>query len=1109
MAPPADDTLWFKDAVIYQLHIRAFADSDGDGIGDFEGLIGKLDYLAELGVTALWVLPFYPSPLRDDGYDIADYDNVNPTYGTLRSFRRFLREAHARKLRVITELVINHTSDEHPWFQRARRAAKGSPHRDYYVWSDTPQRYSEARVIFEDFETSNWTWDPVAGQYFWHRFYSHQPDLNFDNPAVRAAVFRAMDRWLGMGVDGVRLDAIPYLYEREGTNCENLPETHEFLQQLRAHVDTKFPGRMLLAEANQWPEDAVEYFGDGDECHMSFHFPLMPRLYMALEMEDSRPIIDILAQTPPIPDTAQWAMFLRNHDELTLEMVTDDERVQMRRAYAPDPRMRINLGIRRRLAPLVQNDRRRIELLNALLFSMPGTPVIYYGDEIGMGDNVYLPDRDGLRTPMQWNSGRNAGFSEANPHQLYLPVISDPQYHFETVNVESQQANPTSLWWWMRDIIATRRRHSVFGRGSMTFIDTDNPRVLAFVRSAGDEHILVVANVARHAQQVRLDLGAFAGAEPVELFGGTVFERVGADPYLLSLGAYAFMWFVLGRSPTATRTEPPSIVLAGRSQHLDFTDRDLSDALEDALRIWLPRQRWFRQGSPVRDVDIRRMIPLAGKRGGDSGAIAIVAVTFTNAETAAYVVPLAYGSRAVPVDLPADRVIATRTASQVFFDGMASAAVAGALVRLAWERPQADDSLGGWHDGRQPRIDATVPVELIGVGRATTVSRLGDVVIEVRHQLAGGVADDPETVAALRRVGFTAVAPVLARVDLLPTQGEATTLAVVRPNLPHDADAASVLASRLRAYLETARALPTHAKAPVIDDLLVILNAEDRQRVSEAYGIGIDMAAQLGSVVGGLHAGLLSIHPPTRFTRLYQRALYQTVASALTAALHVVRDLPLGTSADGVAEVAARLDDADVEAARSRVMEVRHHLVDVSRCQIHGNLHLGRVVYDGSQFVLLDIAGDLTLPVESRRIPRSPLRDVVTLHASLTEITRQVVSDVGGDAAVRARSWLRAASAVGWSAYVETLRDAGKLDLIVPADAAETRLLIDIYRLDAACRAVVETAKRGTDSIVEHVSMLAEVVASVARRAPVAKVARLSGGDAPGDALVGEHIERR
>src|SRR5688572_22756592 len=545
--PRAAESMWYRNAVIYQAHVRSFYDSDGNGIGDLRGVTQKLDYLQDLGISTLWLLPFYPSPLRDDGYDIADYYAINPIYGTLDDFKEFLQEAHRRSLRVITELVINHTSDQHPWFQRARRASPGSVERDYYVWSETSDKYRDARIIFRDFETSNWTWDPVARAYYWHRFYSHQPDLNFDHPPVHEEIIRVLDFWLELGVDGLRLDAVPYLYEREGTNCENLEETHAYLKTLRSHVDTKYGDRMLIAEANQWPEDAVKYMGEGrgDECHMAFHFPLMPRLFMSVRMEDRTPIIDILEQTPAIPETCQWAMFLRYHDELTLEMVTEEERDYMYRVYARDPKARINLGIRRRLAPLLGNDRRTIELMNGLLFSLPGTPVLYYGDEIGMGDNIYLGDRNGVRTPMQWSGDRNAGFSRANPQQLYLPAIIDPEYHFGTVNVEAQQSNPNSLLWWMKRLIALRKEYKAFGRGSIEFLYPDNRKVLAYIRRFEQETILVVVNLSRLVQYVSLDLSEFEGAVPIELFGSTDFPPVTEAPFFLTLGPHAFYWFSL------------------------------------------------------------------------------------------------------------------------------------------------------------------------------------------------------------------------------------------------------------------------------------------------------------------------------------------------------------------------------------------------------------------------------------------------------------------------------------------------------------------------------------------------------------------------------------
>ncbi|MFO7031963.1 maltose alpha-D-glucosyltransferase, partial [Limnospira fusiformis CCALA 023] len=552
-----NDPLWFKDAIIYEVPVRAYCDSNGDGIGDFAGLTEKLDYLEELGITAIWILPFFPSPLRDDGYDISDYRDVNSIYGNLEDFKTFLYAAHERGIRVIIELVVNHTSDQHPWFQRARRLPKGSKEREFYVWSDTPDKYPEVRIIFQDFETSNWAWDPVAKAYYWHRFYSHQPDLNYESPELQQAVLELADFWLVMGVDGMRLDAVPYLCVQEGTNCENLPQTHAFLKRLRAYIDSKYEDRMLLAEANQWPEDAAAYYGEGDECQMNFHFPLMPRLFMALRMEDSFPIVDILNQTPSIPNNCQWALFLRNHDELTLEMVTDEDRDYMYRVYAEDTQARLNLGIRRRLAPLLGNDRRQIELMNSLLLSLPGTPVLYYGDEIGMGDNIYIGDRNGVRTPMQWSPDRNAGFSRANPQKLYQPVILDSEYHYEAINVEAQSANPNSLLSWMKRLIAMRKRFQAFGRGTFELLHPENRKVLAFVRTYSGEHILVVANLSRFVQSVELDLTPFQGMVPVEIFGRNHFPKIGESSYFLSIAPYGFYWFMLQFDPATSLLPRP------------------------------------------------------------------------------------------------------------------------------------------------------------------------------------------------------------------------------------------------------------------------------------------------------------------------------------------------------------------------------------------------------------------------------------------------------------------------------------------------------------------------------------------------------------------------
>jgi maltose alpha-D-glucosyltransferase/alpha-amylase len=544
--PLNQNALWYKDAIIYQVHVRTFHDSNGDGVGDFQGLEQKLGYLQELGISAIWLMPFFPSPLRDDGYDISDYNSIHASYGTLEDFRNFLNSAHDRGIRVIIEMVLNHTSDQHPWFQESR-SSKDNPRRDWYVWSDTNTRYQGARIIFLDTEKSNWEWDPSSKSYYWHRFFSHQPDLNYDNPAVREQMWKVMEFWLEMGVDGFRLDAVPYLVERDGTNCENLPETHEILRELRRRLDEKFPGRMLLAEANQWPADLRPYFADGNEFHMAFHFPLMPRMFMGLKLEDRKPITEILQQTPEIPPSCQWCLFLRNHDELTLEMVTDMERDYMYDTYAGSKMMRLNLGIRRRLAPLLDNDRRRIELMNGMLMSLPGTPIIYYGDEIGMGDNISLGDRNGVRTPMQWTGGWNGGFSTSDPERLYAPLIQDPVYGYPAVNVLRQTESEHSLLHWMRRIVTVRRSIAAFGRGSIEFLYPASHRILAYVRQLGNETVLVVNNLSSTAQAVELDLRRYKGNILIEMFGKNIFPRVGDLPYLLTMGPYQFYWFRLRR----------------------------------------------------------------------------------------------------------------------------------------------------------------------------------------------------------------------------------------------------------------------------------------------------------------------------------------------------------------------------------------------------------------------------------------------------------------------------------------------------------------------------------------------------------------------------------
>jgi len=691
----ATDPFWYKDAIIYELHVRAFADSNGDGIGDFPGLLTRLDYLQDLGITCIWLLPFFPSPLRDDGYDISNYIDVNPSYGTLNDFKAFLDAAHQRNMQVMIELVINHTSDQHPWFKAARQAPAGSAQRNMYVWSDSDRLYKDARIIFTDTEKSNWTWDETAKAFYWHRFFSHQPDLNFDNPQVLEEVLKAMRFWLDMGVDALRMDAIPYLCERDGTSCENLPETHAVIKMIRAAIDAGYANRLILAEANQWPADVRPYFGDGDECHMAFHFPLMPRIYMALRQEDRLPITDIMAQTPPIPDNCQWGLFLRNHDELTLEMVTDDERDYMYFAYSADPRMRINVGIRRRLAPLVDNNRRRIELLNSLLMSFPGTPILYYGDEIGMGDNIYLGDRNGVRTPMQWNSDRNAGFSKCDPARLYFPVVMDPIYGYQVVNVEAQLSDQSSLLHWTRNMIALRKLFQVFGRGTLTFLNPANRKILAYLRNLDREDgthetVLCVANLSRFAQPVSLDLSAHAGLEPVEMIGYVPFPTVTQEPYSLTLAPYSFLWLEL-QAPAIESSPPPEVEEqtqeAGAAQEtfaLEMPARGWAEflsgrgkaVLENALPTWLPQQRWF--GAKTRKIQgsrVRNWVELASASGCDRfksnepphadpmpPALLFFEITYVDGPSDIYQIPLALSSgaeiEAVRAGHP-ERIVAT------------------------------------------------------------------------------------------------------------------------------------------------------------------------------------------------------------------------------------------------------------------------------------------------------------------------------------------------------------------------------------------------------------------------------------------------------------------
>ena len=1085
-----DDPQWYKDAIIYEVHVRAFFDTNGDGMGDFKGLTEKLDYLEDLGVTALWLLPFYPSPWFDDGYDIAGYTEVHEAYGSIADFRRFLREAHKRDIRVITELVINHTSDQHPWFQRARRSPKGSSYRDYYVWSDDPEKYRDARIIFQDFEASNWTWDPVAEQYYWHRFYHKQPDLNFDHPAVHRAVFKAMDFWWKLGVDGMRLDAIPYLYEREGTNCENLPESHAFLKQLRAHIDERWANRMLLAEANQWPEDAVEYLGDGDECHMNFHFPIMPRLFMSVQMEDRFPILDILDQTPAIPDNTQWAIFLRNHDELTLEMVTDEERDYMYRMYAHDPQMRINLGIRRRLAPLLGNNRRKIELLNGLLMSLPGAPVLYYGDEIGMGDNVYLGDRDGVRTPMQWSGDRNAGFSRANPQKLYLPVITDPEYHFEAVNVEAQQNNPSSLLWWMRRLIALRKRFKAFSRGTIEFLQPENRKVLVFVREHEDEHILVVANLSRFTQAVELDLSAYEGRVPVELFGHTEFPRIGELPYFLTLGPHTFYWFQL--TPERSRDRPdlamgdrpewPVLTPAGGDWR-SLVAGDDRERLEDVLPAYLRPRRWF--GAKARRIRAVRVSDAIDARSRDIAAyIALVRVDYVDGDPETYVLPLARadGEQAERLVKEQPHSVVARLAGgggagkeaadgeAVLYDPTVEPAFADALLRVMATRKklrgERGEVAGGlireFRDRRRSDPDALRP-QLVKVEQSNTSILYGnELFFKLFRKLDTGLNPDLELAHQLTRKGFEHT-PEVAGELTYRAEGASSTLGVMKRFVPNEGDAWSYTLDVLGGYFERLLARKPDPVATTLDvaSLLDLSREEPPELAGDLMGGYMEAARLLGRRTAAMHDALAAgidrkEFAPEPFSALYQRSLYQSMRN-LTGRIFQTLGRRVSALPDGVREEAEAVVARKNEILQ-RMRGVVGEKMEAQRIRVHGDYHLGQVLYTGRDFVVIDFEGEPARPLTERRLKRSPLADVAgmlrSLHyAAYTALADEEIRGMARAEAMEgldvwARFWTAWSSAAFLRAYLDEARSGGASFL--PTRDDQLRTLLEAHLLEKA-----------------------------------------------------------
>jgi maltose alpha-D-glucosyltransferase/alpha-amylase len=1069
----AADPLWYKDAIIYELHVKAFMDSNNDGIGDFQGLLSKLDYVQDLGVTCLWLLPFFPSPLRDDGYDISDYLSVHPNYGTMQDFREFLIQAHNRGLQVMIELVINHTSDQHPWFQRARLAPKGSPERDFYVWSDTDQKYTGARIIFTDTEKSNWTWDPEAQQYYWHRFFSHQPDLNYDNPAVIEEVIKIMRYWLDMGVDGLRVDAIPYLVEREGTNCENLPETHAVMKRIRAEIDKSYAARTILAEANQWPDDVRIYYGDGDECHMAFHFPLMPRMYMALRQEDRLPITDIMAQTPAIPHNCQWGLFLRNHDELTLEMVSDEERDYMYLAYSADPRMRINVGIRRRLAPLVDNNRRRIELLNSLLFSFPGTPIVYYGDEIGMGDNIYLGDRNGVRTPMQWSGDRNAGFSRATPAKLYSPVVMDPVWGYEAINVEAQQGDPSSLLSWMRNMIALRKLFQVFGRGTLSFLNPTNRKILAYIREYQNERVLCVANLSRFAQPVELDLAAFAGMVPIEMLGYVEFPRIRTTPYPLTVGPYGFLWLELQPSPEPVShlddAGEPELEISGTTDWMSILEGTGRRELEESvLRAYLGRQRWF--GGKSRPITGTRIEDWAVFNHGTS-ALALVQVQYGEGECDTYLVTLGllFGKAADALREESPNALLARVVTAadggVLHEAVYNDSASEALLALITGGAQISS-----RDGVILGVPSSTLAHLQGPSRevprrgsaeqSNTSIIFGDHLIMklFRRQQAGPNPDTEIGSYLTEQTHFTHIAPFGGSIQYTRKGQEPSTMAMLQGLVANEGDGWSWTLEELDRYYE-ASAAQSFAQGGVAEGqttLGLLSETPETKLAREHVGPYLDAAALLGRRTAELHLALAS---PTQDPAFMPEPLSSQDIDRLREDLiqHASRAF------DALKENVARLPDSVLERAglvlsrRSLVLDRLRQLtareIYALRTRIHGDYHLGQVLRSKGDFVILDFEGEPARSLAERRTKQSPLKDVAGMLRSFSYAAFSALMKYSSrrpEDFHRLEPWARLWEQSVSSAFLRTYCEFAKGVAVIPSDPLLFQQLLEAYVIDKA-----------------------------------------------------------
>lgn len=1066
---------WYKDAVIYQAHVRSFKDSNGDGIGDFKGLIQKLDYLKSLGVTAIWILPFYKSPLKDGGYDISDFTAIHEDYGTMADFKRFIREAHKRDLRVITELVLNHTSSDHKWFQRARKAKPGSVYRDFYVWNENTDKYNDARIIFQDFEISNWSWDPVAKAYYWHRFYSHQPDLNFDNPRVHKAVMKVLDFWFDIGVDGLRLDAVPYLYEREGTNCENLPETHDFLKKLRSHIDKNYKDKMLLAEANQWPEDASAYFGDDDECHMSFHFPLMPRLYMSMRMEDRFPLIDILDQTPEIPENCQWAIFLRNHDELTLEMVSDEERDYMYKSFAKNPKQRINLGIRRRLAPLLDNDRKNIELMNILLFSMPGTPIVYYGDEIGMGDNYYLGDRDGVRTPMQWSADRNAGFSSAEPQRLFLPVIFNHDYHYETINVENHEKNPTSLLWWMRRVIAKRKQFQAFSRGDIKFIDTNNSKILAFTRIYNDEKILVIINLSRYSQQAELDLSEYEGYVPTEVFSQNKFSPIGKDRYIFPLQFKNYFWFELKKQEEDEVIEAlsPDHQLTLSSKEWNQMQGSTKNSLEKLMRSYVRKNRWFRgKAKKIKSIDIKDTIPL--KTGNLNSHIVIIETSYIEGKNEKYVIPISIITGEIIADVkfkhPEAMIAYVEVDGHegVMYDGSYNKEVRDIFLQLISQKGAVKNKQGSIVGVPGKKLNTKIdkndlPMNsrvLLAEQSNTSILYADKFFFKMYRSPEEGNNPELEIIKTLtENTSFCNFPTFAGALEYRENKAESSALGILVDFVKNEGNAWEFTQSSIDRYfdriIEDKEYLMSDKPIQNTTDLVDYVGEEKMHDLLGPFFI--EMIKLLGKRTAEMHMALASVEnkkefKPEPFSLLYQKSLYQSFRTLIKRTINEMK-----SSKRKLTDEKKELIDDIIKNEELLLSTIKYTLekkkIHTSKTRVHGDYHLGQVLFTGKDFVIIDFEGEPTRSLTARKLKHCPFKDVAgmlrSFHYAIYMGQLENQSKIP-ESAEALNPWLEAWYEIVHNTYIESYLETAKGASFIPEEERQVTDLLSVYTIEKA-----------------------------------------------------------